>query len=73
VYDRAPADPAAEADPARTKRLVEGMRARGVLISRIGRYDSVLKMRPPLAFEPEHAGLLLDALAETIEQEGLTS
>jgi 4-aminobutyrate aminotransferase-like enzyme/Ser/Thr protein kinase RdoA (MazF antagonist) len=70
VYDRAAADPAAAPDPARTKRLVEGMRRRRILISRIGRNDNVLKMRPPMVFGPDEAGLLLDALTDTIREEG---
>jgi 4-aminobutyrate aminotransferase-like enzyme len=43
------------------------MRARNVLISKIGRNDSVLKMRPPLAITPSEVTLLLDTLAETLE------
>ncbi|TDL43030.1 aspartate aminotransferase family protein [Kocuria rosea] len=45
-----------------TKALVEDMRERGVLISRIGPQDNVLKMRPPLVFTREHADLLLERL-----------
>lgn len=45
-----------------TKALVEDMRERGVLISRIGPHDNVLKMRPPLVFTHEHADLLLGHL-----------
>ena len=45
-----------------TKALVEDMRERGVLISRIGPHDNVLKMRPPLVFTREHADLLLEHL-----------
>lgn len=45
-----------------TKTLVEDMRERGVLISRIGPHDNVLKMRPPLVFTREHADLLLEHL-----------
>jgi 4-aminobutyrate aminotransferase-like enzyme len=49
--------------PARAKALIEDMKARGVLISRIGRDDNVLKMRPPLVFTREHADILLERLA----------
>lgn len=45
-----------------TKALVEDLRERGVLISRIGPHDNVLKMRPPLVFTREHADLLLEQL-----------
>lgn len=55
-----------EPDPASAKRVVEGMYARGVLISRIGRHDEVLKIRPPLAFDIEHAGVLLEHLPAVI-------
>ncbi|KLU09559.1 aspartate aminotransferase family protein [Kocuria sp. SM24M-10] len=50
-----------------TKALVEDMRARGVLISRIGPHDNVLKMRPPLVFTREHADLLLDHLDAALD------
>lgn len=69
VFDRAADAEGAQPDPARTKRLVEGMRAEHVLISRIGRHDSVLKMRPPLAVTTEEAGILLDALERVLEQD----
>jgi 4-aminobutyrate aminotransferase-like enzyme len=50
----------------RTKRLVEAMKSNHVLISRIGRDDSILKVRPPLAFRSEHADQLLDALSKSL-------
>ncbi|WP_309068805.1 aspartate aminotransferase family protein [Microbacterium sp.] len=54
-------------DAATTKDLVEDMRERGVLLSRIGRHDSVFKIRPPLALEREHAELLLETIAQSLE------
>lgn len=48
--------------PALTKILIEDMRERGVLISRVGPHDNVLKMRPPLVFGREHADILLEQL-----------
>lgn len=59
---------ARDGDPAPdlAKRVVETMKAQGVLISRIGPTGSVLKVRPPLAFNEEHLTLLLDRLDETI-------
>jgi 4-aminobutyrate aminotransferase-like enzyme len=48
------------------KRVVEDMKKRHVLISRVGRDDEVLKIRPPLAFEREHADILLDKLFASI-------
>jgi 4-aminobutyrate aminotransferase-like enzyme len=45
-----------------TKRLVNLMRERGVLISRIGPHDNILKIRPPMPFSKQHADLLVDTL-----------
>jgi 4-aminobutyrate aminotransferase-like enzyme len=55
-----------EPAPALTKQVVEAMKAKHVIISRIGRYDSVLKVRPPLAFGPTELPLMLDALEESL-------
>ena len=44
------------------------MRHHGVLISRLGPYDNVLKIRPPLIFDEEHAGLLLEALDRSLAE-----
>ncbi len=46
--------------------VVEGLRERGVLIGATGPHDNVLKMRPPLAFNREHAALLIEALDDTL-------
>lgn len=54
-------------DPAAAQRVVEEMKRRNVLISRIGRDESVLKVRPPLAFGPDELTILLDALAESLD------
>ncbi|GAA4091305.1 aspartate aminotransferase family protein [Nocardioides kongjuensis] len=54
-------------DAARTAWLVNAMRDRGVLLSRIGRHDNVLKIRPPLVFATEHADRLLDALDDALD------
>ena len=35
---------------------------RGVLISRIGPHDNILKIRPPMAFSTQNADLLLTTL-----------
>jgi 4-aminobutyrate aminotransferase-like enzyme len=45
-----------------TAELVEEMRRRGVLVNRIGRGMNVLKIRPPMVFEAEHADILSDTL-----------
>ena len=46
--------------------VVNGMRERRVLISATGPQGSVLKVRPPLPFGPEHADQFLTALVEVI-------
>ena len=53
--------------PAAAKAAVNGMRERGVLISRTGRHDHVLKIRPPMPFSSADADQLLDALDETLD------
>jgi 4-aminobutyrate aminotransferase-like enzyme len=52
--------------PEPTKVLVNMMRDRGVLLSRIGRHDSVLKMRPPLVFTEDDADVLLSTLDDAL-------
>ena len=47
-------------------RLINLMRERGALISRLGRFDNVLKLRPPLPFGREHADILLATLDECL-------
>jgi 4-aminobutyrate aminotransferase-like enzyme len=51
---------------AQTKRLVNLMRERGVLISRIGLHDNILKIRPPMPFSTQHADLLVDTLDQVL-------
>ena len=58
VKDRQTREPAGSD----TKRIVNGMRERGVLISRIGPHDNILKIRPPMVFNKENADLLLQTL-----------
>lgn len=54
--------------PDLAKRVVEAMKTRRVLISRIGRDESVLKVRPPLAFGADELPILLDALDESLAE-----
>jgi 4-aminobutyrate aminotransferase-like enzyme len=51
---------------AQTKRLVNLMRERGVLISRIGMHDNILKIRPPMPFSKQNADLLVDTLDQVM-------
>lgn len=52
---------------AETRRVVNGMCRRGVLIGSTGRNANVLKIRSPLTLEPQHADLLLDALEQSLQ------
>lgn len=62
VTDRKTKVPAA----APTKRIINAMRDRGVLISRIGMGDNILKIRPPMPFTREHADQLIATLDDVI-------
>jgi 4-aminobutyrate aminotransferase-like enzyme len=53
---------------AEAKRVVNLMRERGVLISRIGINDNILKIRPPMPFSKQHADLLVDTLDRVLAQ-----
>jgi 4-aminobutyrate aminotransferase-like enzyme len=58
VSDRGSKTPAT----ADTRRVVNGMYERGVLLSRIGPHDNILKIRPPMPFSRQNADLLVDTL-----------
>lgn len=64
VRDRAAKDPASE----ETKRIVNAMRAKSVLLSKIGPHDSILKMRPPMPFSKENADQLLSTLDDVLSK-----
>jgi 4-aminobutyrate aminotransferase-like enzyme/Ser/Thr protein kinase RdoA (MazF antagonist) len=51
---------------ATARAIVEGLRARGVLIGVTGPDGDVLKIRPPLVFDDTHVDHLLAALEETL-------
>jgi 4-aminobutyrate aminotransferase-like enzyme len=48
------------------RKATEALRERGILISATGPAGNVLKIRPPLVFQREHADLLLHALDEVL-------
>jgi 4-aminobutyrate aminotransferase-like enzyme len=52
--------------PGRARSVTEAMREEGILISATGPAGNVLKIRPPLVFQREHADLLLQALDEAL-------
>ncbi len=51
---------------AQAKAIANAMKDKGVLISNIGMYDNVLKMRPPLPFSKDNADLLLSVLEDVL-------
>ncbi|HVW51968.1 MAG TPA: aspartate aminotransferase family protein [Trinickia sp.] len=48
------------------KLIVNDMKTRGVLISRVGQFDNILKIRPPLPFRPAHADHLLNTFDDCL-------
>lgn len=62
VRDRATQEPAGQ----ETGRIVNAMRERGVLLSRIGIHNNILKIRPPMPFGIDHADLLLETLDQAL-------
>jgi 4-aminobutyrate aminotransferase-like enzyme len=52
---------------AETTRAVNAMRRLGVLVGTTGRNGDVLKIRPPLTFERQHADRLLEVLEQTLQ------
>lgn len=62
VKDRTSLEPASGF----TDQVVEAMRERGVLLSKLGRHKNTLKIRPPMSFSEEHLGLLVQTLDEVL-------
>jgi 4-aminobutyrate aminotransferase-like enzyme len=58
VRDHASKEPAG----LEARKVVNDMRENGVLISKIGAGDNILKLRPPLVFSRDHADLFVDTL-----------
>lgn len=56
-----------EPAPEFTARVVEGMKARGILLNRLGRHLNCLKIRPPMPFSRENADMLVDVLGEVLD------
>jgi 4-aminobutyrate aminotransferase-like enzyme len=48
--------------------VVEAMRERGVLLSKLGRHKNTLKIRPSMTFAEEHLGLLVQTLDEVLAE-----
>jgi 4-aminobutyrate aminotransferase-like enzyme/Ser/Thr protein kinase RdoA (MazF antagonist) len=47
--------------------VVERLRETGILIGRTGPRDDVLKIRPPLVFDEEHAAMLVDGVRSAVD------
>lgn len=63
VVDPASQEPAAH----QAGLVVEGMKDRGILASRDGRYNNVIKIKPPLCFTRANADTYVEALAEMVK------
>ena len=48
------------------RRVINGLRRRGVLVGTMGPHGNILKIRPPMVFGRDHADLLLAALDEEL-------
>jgi 4-aminobutyrate aminotransferase-like enzyme len=55
-----------EADASSARRVVNELRNKGILMSKIGEHDNVLKLRPPLCFSEENADLLIATLDDVL-------
>ena len=64
VLDRATQEPARQ----KTKDVVNAMKDKGVLVGREGYHRNVLKIRPPMVFNPDNADTLIKALGEVITE-----
>ncbi len=64
VSDRNKKTPA----PELTNQLVNTMRDKGVLMGKIGEFDNILKLRPPLPFSKDNADMLIQLLDETLQE-----
>ncbi len=68
VLDRQTKEPASEF----TDRIINAMRHRGIIHSKLGRHKNTLKIRPPMPFSKENADLLFDTLDEVLAETPLT-
>ena len=64
VKDRATKEGATE----EARKVINEMKERGVLISKIGVYDNVLKLRPPLPYSKDNADQLLSTLDDVLAE-----
>ncbi|MCP3971563.1 MAG: aspartate aminotransferase family protein [Rhodobacteraceae bacterium] len=57
-----------EPQPDFTAHVVEAMKARGILLNRLGRHGNCLKIRPPMPFSRGNADMLVETLAEVLAE-----
>lgn len=69
VLDREGKEPASDF----TDVIINKMRQRGIIHSKLGRHKNTLKIRPPMPFSFENADLLFDTLDEVLAETPLTS
>lgn len=51
-----------------TNQIINAMRHKGIILSKLGRHKNALKIRPPMPFSIENANLLIDTLDEALGQ-----
>lgn len=51
-----------------TDRVINAMRHRGIILSKLGRHKNALKIRPPMPFSIENADLLFDTLYDVLAE-----
>ncbi|RYH02638.1 aminotransferase class III-fold pyridoxal phosphate-dependent enzyme [Salipiger sp. IMCC34102] len=51
-----------------TDRVINAMRHRGIIHSKLGRHKNTLKIRPPMTFSIAHVDLLMDTLDEVLKE-----
>lgn len=69
VLDRQSKEPVSEF----TDRVINEMRHRGVIHSKLGRHKNTLKIRPPMPFSVENCDLLFDTLDDVLSKVPLES
>ena len=57
-----------EPDVAGAAAMVEALKDRGMLLGTAGQHENVLKIRPPLVFEAEHAELFMSAFRDAVAE-----
>jgi len=55
-----------EPDATLLAKAKNGLRARGVLVSSDGIHGNVMKIRPPMVFQPEHADILVERMRDAL-------